>query len=482
MYLGLVLTGDRAYAHIPTNGLDNTGRHEPKRIAVVGAGIAGLIAATELARVGHDVVVLEARNRPGGRIHTLRDFPDGLHTEAGAAYISEADTLTRAYAAAFAVPLRGVILESPAALMHIRDTTLTFADYNTNPIQAPIQLPGPERGKSSARMWRDATAPVRAVLEREGEDGWRTIQANYRNLTLREYLEQAGWSDQAIAMLALTSQREPRMNATAVDELYAVIGLATSETYEVVGGASRLPAAIYAKLADRVRFGARVTTVAHTSNDVVVGYQTTAGPQQVRVDRVIVTTPATVTQGIEFTPGLSRAKARALRALTYYPATVTALTFAARPWEAAPYKLDSGGTTVTDLAIRRITYPTYAPDATTRGILRTVHMYGPDATTWAALPPEARTARALADVGRIHPETLPLFEASATHTWGTDPYALGGVSAFGPGDWDALGAPLAGSDGQVWFAGEHTSPRSGTIEGAIESGLRAASGAHGARA
>lgn len=476
----VVMTGPNPYLGIPANGLDNTGRHEPKAIAIVGAGIAGLTAALELARVGHSVTVLEARHRPGGRIRTLRGLPGGLHVEAGAAHIASHHTLTRTYAGNLGVALRQVILEAPNALIHVADSTLTFADYTTNPTQAPFALPQSERGKAIARMWRDATAPVRAVLEREGAEGWKTIRVMYRQLTLREFLEQAGWSDAAIRVFTVASQREPRMNATAPDELYALMEHATAETYEFADGADRLPHAMFARIADSVRFGARVTGISDNRHEAMISYQTTSGVQLMRADHVLVTTPAPVTEGIEFTPGLTRAQARALRSLTYYPATVTALTFSRRWWEDSPYKLDTGGTTVTDLPIRRVTYPTHAPEGTSRGVLRIAHIYGPDATTWAALPAAQRRQRALSDIVRIHPEASGTFEHAVTRTWGTDPYALGGVSAYGPDDWERLGGALSAPQGRVWFAGEHTSPLHGTIEGAIDSGLRAASGIHAA--
>ena len=61
----------------------------------MGAGLAGLSAAYELDRAGHDVVVLEAQVRPGGRVQTLRSpFSDGLYAEAGAARIPDNHHLT----------------------------------------------------------------------------------------------------------------------------------------------------------------------------------------------------------------------------------------------------------------------------------------------------------------------------------------------------------------------------------------------------
>jgi monoamine oxidase len=79
---------------------------QPRRITIVGAGLAGLVAAHELVEAGNQVVVLEAQPRAGGRVYTLRDpFSDGLYAEAGAARIPEDHDLTRGYAAKFGLKL-----------------------------------------------------------------------------------------------------------------------------------------------------------------------------------------------------------------------------------------------------------------------------------------------------------------------------------------------------------------------------------------
>src|SRR5882762_2130334 len=70
----------------------------PKKVLILGAGMAGLVAGYELSELGHDVTILEARTRAGGRVHTLREpFLDGLYAEAGAARIPDNHELTLKY-------------------------------------------------------------------------------------------------------------------------------------------------------------------------------------------------------------------------------------------------------------------------------------------------------------------------------------------------------------------------------------------------
>jgi monoamine oxidase len=77
-----------------------------KKVVILGAGMAGLVAGYELTQLGHDVTILEARKRPGGRVHTLHDpFSDGLYAEEGAARIPENHDLTLKYVNLFELPL-----------------------------------------------------------------------------------------------------------------------------------------------------------------------------------------------------------------------------------------------------------------------------------------------------------------------------------------------------------------------------------------
>jgi monoamine oxidase len=98
--------------------IDLRGPVAPKRVLILGAGLAGMVAGYELSQLGHAVTILEARMRPGGRVHTLREpFSDGLYAEAGAARIPENHDLTLKYIKMFDVPLEPMY---PSRLQAVR--------------------------------------------------------------------------------------------------------------------------------------------------------------------------------------------------------------------------------------------------------------------------------------------------------------------------------------------------------------------------
>jgi monoamine oxidase len=98
--------------------LEVLGPASPKRVVICGAGLAGMVAGYELSQLGHNVTILEARMRPGGRAHTLREpFSDGLYAEAGAARIPENHDLTLKYIKMFDVSLEPMY---PSRLQAVR--------------------------------------------------------------------------------------------------------------------------------------------------------------------------------------------------------------------------------------------------------------------------------------------------------------------------------------------------------------------------
>src|SRR5207253_3414484 len=107
------------YLAIVRNGIQPKAAR-PQKVVVIGAGMAGLVAAYELLRAGHDPVILEARSRVGGRIETMREpFSHGLYAEAGAMRIPRSHKLTMAYVEKFNLPTRDFTMGNPKAYYYL---------------------------------------------------------------------------------------------------------------------------------------------------------------------------------------------------------------------------------------------------------------------------------------------------------------------------------------------------------------------------
>lgn len=462
------------YISIINNGLEKTPR--PKKIIVVGAGMAGLPAALELKRAGHEVVVIEAQNRVGGRLQTYREpFTHGLYAEAGGMRLPASHELTMAYVHKFKLKTEPFTMGNPNCYVFVHGKKMRVHEFRKDPSVLGFEVNENERGKTAAELWNLALAPIEEKLHREGERAWDEILAEYDNDSLREFLEKRGWSEGAIEMFGLFAGYEGRQNASFIDIIRPEIGGSFQDLVELVGGADHLPNAFLPDLQSNIRFGAKVIALDQSPDEVTVHYKTRAGRFSEKGDYAILTLPFPVMRHIEVLKPFSSAKQRAIRQVHYDASTKVLLQARRRFWEDDEAIFGAG--TVTDLAIRNLYYPDHGRE-TGRGVLLASYTWAEDAQRWGSLSPEDRIEQAIEDVAKIHPQIVQEFEVGASKVWHDDEFAGGAFALFEPGQFTRLYDAICKNEGRFYFAGEHASVYHRWIQGAIESGLRVAHEIH----
>jgi monoamine oxidase len=389
--------------------------------------------------------------------------------------IPRAHDLTLKYCELFDLPMRPFLMGNPKGLVHIGGVRMTMAEAQKDPSRLPFDLGEHERGRTADELWEDAIRDLRKIVEEGGEEAWNEIVRQWDQFSLYEFLQQKGWSAGAIEYYAVLNFVESDMHNAVVEILREDIGRAYVDMQEIEGGMDRLPNAFYERLQPEIRMGAEVFAIEQDPDGVTVHYKTEASRSSVRGDYAICTVPFSVLRSIEVTPDFSPAKRRAIRQLNYHASTKVLFQVRERVWETDDGIF--GGATVTDLPIRRMNYPT--PDPTTqRGMLLASYTWGQDALRWGAMDAESVLEQALEDVAQIHPRIREEFEVGAVYHWYDDPYARGAFALFEPEQQTRLQEHIVAPEGRIHFAGEHTSLYHAWIQGALESGIRAAKEVH----
>ena len=436
----------------------------PARVLVLGAGMAGLVTATELLRAGHEVEVVEARMRVGGRVETLRaPFSAGLYGEAGAMRIPTQHHLVLDYVARAGLKTQPFVMQNPAAWSVLLGQRRRLGEA----LHAQEQPIGP--------LWEQTLQRYRALLTQGGRAAWPQIAAALQPLSLRDWLLQEGWTSEQIELFGMLAGFETLLYGAALEFVReALLGL-KDETVFIEGGMDQLPASFLPALQGRIRYGTAVSALGQDSQGVTVQVQRLGGRDTLRADYAVVTLPFSVLRHVEWLQPPSLPKQRALRNLHYEAAVKIFFEARRRFWE----EDDGihGGASITDLAIRSTYYPQHGVE-TRRGVFIGSYCHGQDALRWGSLEPTERLRQALDNIEEIHPGARQEIEGGASKVWMNDPFAGGAYAFFQAHQEAALHDSIVAPEGRYHFAGEHCSLTHRWIQGAVESGLRVAAEIH----
>lgn len=422
-----------------------------RRVAVAGAGLAGLAAAWALERRGADVRVFEARHRVGGRVLTVRNLPGAAHAEAGGDLIEKDDCrATRALAGAMDLALTRVL---PGG----------FRYYTGSPGRRGRMRAGSEMFD----VLRERLRPEIDAFRRAGQSPTSGMARALAGRTALDWARTARGAREAIAaaealrgfFLADPSEYSLLM---LVQQLSEEGDPASTTFYRIAGGNSRLPDALAAALSHPPELGARLRAV-----DARRGVALTLDGRARDVfacDAVVIAVPATLAREIAFRPRLPYAQQRVIATLPYGRATKALVSFDRRFWRLRGRAFGS-----------RMPSGAAWESGTKRSAGTLALLAGGEASdalkTLVARGTQRDWTHAL---GWLNPGRAQVLDATAV-SWEDDPYARGAYAFHSPAVDPALLPLLAAPAGRIAFAGEHTSSESqGYMEGAAMSGLRAA--------
>jgi monoamine oxidase len=464
-------------------------------VLILGAGLAGLVAALELRKAGYQVQVLEYNQRAGGRNWTLRGgdsytelggytqtcgFDPGLYLNPGPWRLPYHHNAILDYCKRLSVKLEPFVqvnynayLHSPRAFggkpqrfRHVQ------ADFNGH-IAELLAKATSQKQLDHAVTREDREILLEALREWGALDKRNVYAAGIANSFRRGFEHDPNGG----SIGAPEISRPVGLHDILQSGLWQYVAQGNVYPYQTtlfqpVGGMDMISRAFVREVGEVIRYGCKVTAIKQGERQVTVTYVDTATgaePRQATADWCLCTIPASVMGQMDL--DLSPAMLEALYSLSYLSAVKVGLQARRRFWEEDDGIF--GGISYTDLPNRIIGYPQTGFFDSGKAVLLGAYAFEANALEFTALAPEQRVQKAIEFGTQVHPQYTQEIENGIGVGWHRVPWILGCAAHWTDDNRARHYQQLCQIDGRVLLAGEHVSYIPAWQEGAVLSSLDA---------
>jgi monoamine oxidase len=469
-------------------------------ILILGAGLAGMVAALELRQAGYRVKVLEYQRRAGGRNWSLRGgdsytelggarqdcaFDEGLYINPGPWRIPYHHRALLDYCKRLGVRLEPFMQLNFNSYLHATDAfggkpqrfRHILSDYNGH-ISELLAKAVNEDQLDGAVSQEDKEILLQSLRSWGALDKDYAYRTGYNSSDVRGYDKAPGGGMDGAPVPSTPIARGEILSSRLWRHLALPLQHEFQHTmFQPVGGMDMIGKAFFKEVGDLVELDAKVTAIKQSEKSVTVTFESATGGGGVRqasADWCLCTIPLSILSQIDINVGAPMREA--IDAVPYAGSIKIGLQFKRRFWEEdeAIY----GGISFTDLPIAQISYPSTDYHKAGKGVLLGAYSFGVPATEFTAMTPAQRIALAVENGARIHPQYREEFENGIAVAWHRVPWTLGCFGLWNTAARRAHYRDLCAIDGRIALAGEHASYVNAWQEGAILSSLDAITRLH----